>query len=335
VILARMTIINGIEIDDIKYDENIIKTAIENNDPIENKLNVIVVISNPCLFAKRYILMREFIQRIEKEETNVNLYVVEMIYPNQRFIITEKSNKRHLQLQTECPLWHKENMINLGVKHLLPKNYKAFAWIDGDIEFENNTWALDTLKVLNGTKDIVQLFSHCLDLDSNEMTMKIHNSAGYQYCKKNPYCGSGMNYWHPGYAWAITRKAYEKMGGLYDVGILGSGDNIMLHCLLKNGINSVNKENTPQYIDSIIDFQKKTRGLRLGYVPGLIRHFYHGSKKNRKYQERWQILIKHEYAPNLHVTYDSNGILIPTEAFSDEFKEDIYNYFASRNEDEK
>jgi hypothetical protein len=330
-----MTIINGIEIDDIKYDENIIKTAIENNDPIEQKLNVIVVISNPCLFATRYILMREFIQRIDKEETNVNLYIVEMIYPNQRFIITEKSNKKHLQLQTECPLWHKENMINLGVKHLLPKNYKAFAWIDGDIEFENNTWALDTLKVLNGTKDIVQLFSHCVDMDSNEMTMKIHNSAGYQYCKKKPYCGSGMNYWHPGYAWAITRKAYEKMGGLYDVGILGSGDNIMLHCLLKNGINSVNKENTPQYIDSIIEFQKKTRGLRLGYVPGIIRHYYHGSKKNRKYQERWQILIKHEYSPNLHITYDSNGILIPTEAFSEEFKADIYNYFASRNEDEK
>jgi len=53
-----MTVINGIEIDNIRYKHNIIKEAIENNDPIEEKLHVIAVISNPCLFAKRYILMK-------------------------------------------------------------------------------------------------------------------------------------------------------------------------------------------------------------------------------------------------------------------------------------
>jgi hypothetical protein len=68
-----MTIINGIEIDDIRYDFNEIKYAIENNDPIEDYLHVIAVVSNPCLFAKRYILMREFINRFEKEETRVLL----------------------------------------------------------------------------------------------------------------------------------------------------------------------------------------------------------------------------------------------------------------------
>ena len=74
-----MTIINGIEIDDINYQKNEIKYAINNNEPIEEKLNVIIVISNPCLFAKRYILFKEFITRIEEEEQNVNLYAVESI----------------------------------------------------------------------------------------------------------------------------------------------------------------------------------------------------------------------------------------------------------------
>ena len=68
-----MTVINGIEIDFIRYKKNIMKEAILNNEPIEDKLNVIIVVSNPCLFAKRYILMKEFINRIELEETNVNL----------------------------------------------------------------------------------------------------------------------------------------------------------------------------------------------------------------------------------------------------------------------
>ena len=144
-----MTIINNIEIDNIDYKVNSTKMAIINNNPIEEKLNVIIVISNPCLYAKRYILLKEFVKRIEEEEDKVNLFIVELVYGNQKFIITNKNNKHHLQLKTEVPLWHKENMINLGVKYLLPKNYKAFAWIDADIEFDSSSWALDTLKILN------------------------------------------------------------------------------------------------------------------------------------------------------------------------------------------
>ena len=134
-----MTIINGIEIDFIDYKVNDIKYAIKNNDPIENKLNVIIVISNPCLYATRYILLKEFVKRIEEEEDHVNLFVVELAYANQKFLVTDKKNKRHLQLRTDIPIWHKENLVNLGVKYLLPKNWKAFAWIDADVEFESNS----------------------------------------------------------------------------------------------------------------------------------------------------------------------------------------------------
>lgn len=114
-----MTIINGIEIGHIVYKPNDIKLAIKNNDPIEKKLHVILVLSNPCLFAKRYILLKEFVKRIEMEETNVLLYIVELAYDKQDYHITEKNNPRHLQIRTKVPIWHKENMINLGVKYLL------------------------------------------------------------------------------------------------------------------------------------------------------------------------------------------------------------------------
>ena len=62
-----MTVIKGIEIDNIAHHYNDIKYAILNNDPIESHLHVIIVISNPCLYVKRYILLKEFIHRIEKE----------------------------------------------------------------------------------------------------------------------------------------------------------------------------------------------------------------------------------------------------------------------------
>ena len=329
-----MTIINGIEIDDINYKLNDIKYAISNNDPIEKKLNVIIVISNPCLYATRYILLKEFVKRIEEEETNVELFIVELIYKNQKYIISDKKNKKHLQLHTETPIWHKENMINLGVKYLLPKNWKAFAWIDADIEFENNSWALDTLKILNGCKDVVQIFSHCIDMYKDETNLNFFNSFGYSFSKNKRYTTRGLDYWHPGYAWAITRKAYEKIGGLYDKGVLGSGDNIMAMSFINKCEKITNTEYSEDYNNSMMEYQQKAKTLRLGYTPGVIRHHYHGSKKNRKYTERWLILIKHLYSPIKHLTYDATGLLIPTAAFSDEFKNDIMDYFKERKEDE-
>ena len=329
-----MTVINNIEIDNIRYSKNYIRSAIENNDPIEEKLHVIAVVSNPCLFAKRYILMKEFMNRFVLEERNVILYIVELAYGDQKFIITQKNNPTHLQIRTKHPLWHKENMINMGVKYLLPKNYKAFAWVDADVEFENPSWALDTLKILNGSHDIIQLFSHAVDMNNEEMAMSVFNSAGYQNEKNKKYCNTGINYWHPGYAWAITRKAYEKIGGIYENSILGSGDHMMLLSLLNNGINSVNGKCTDEYKEDICKYQEKMRTLRFGYVPGVIRHYYHGSKKNRKYQERWQILVKHKFSPTRHITKDEMGIIIPTSEFSEEFKKEIFQYFQERNEDE-
>jgi len=329
-----MTIINGIEIDYITYKQNDIKYAIQNNDPIEDKLHVIAVISNPCLFAKRYILMKEFINRFELEESNLSLYIVELAYGDQKFIITDSKNKRHLQLRTECPLWHKENMINIAVKKLLPTKYKAFAWIDADIEFENSTWATDTLKILNGSRDIVQLFSHAVDMDKNECSMSVFNSAGYQFTKGLPFSSTSPNLWHPGFAWAMTRKAYEKIGGLYEKGILGSGDNIMMLSILGKGIKSINAESSEEYVNSILEYEKKIKTLRFGYVPGVIRHHFHGLKINRKYHERWAILLKHKYNPELHITNDTFGVIIPTHQFPEGLKEDIMNYFKERNEDE-
>lgn len=330
-----MTIINGIEIDYISNNNNEIKNAILNNDPIEDKLNVIIVISNPCQYARRYILAKEFIQRM-KNENNVELYIVELIYNNQKFIITDNKNKNHLQLKTTTePLWHKENMINIGIKKLLPKNWKAVAWIDADIEFENTDWAINTLKILNGSKDIIQLFSHAIDMDLNEDAMSIFPSFGFQFSKNRKYTNNNsINFWHPGFAWACNRKTYEKIGGLYENSILGSGDHNMTLSIIGNAHKSLNKNVNIDYLNDVLNFQNKIKNIRLGYIPGVIRHYYHGSKKNRKYHERWQILVDNNYSPLMHIKKDNNGLLIPTESCPKKLLDDIYNYFLERNEDE-
>jgi len=328
-----MTIINGIEIDVGPYAPDSIKQAILNNSPIDNVLHVVAVISNPCLYARRYILAREFINRMEKEE-NVILYVVELTYGNQKYYVTDKNNKRHLQLNATIPLWHKENMINAGIKKLLPPAWKAVAWIDADIEFENPGWALDALKVLNGCRDVIQLFSHAVDMDKDENAMSVFPSFGYQYSKGRSTMGNGINMWHPGYAWACTRRAYVTMGGLYDLSILGAGDHNMSFSFLGKGVDSVNAGATDDYKDSIIAFEDGAKTLRLGYVPGVIRHHFHGLKKNRKYMERWHILVDNAYSPKDHMTKNKDGLLVPTAACPQKILDDILKYFKERNEDE-
>jgi len=315
----------------IESKVSLLKETLDNNEKIEDKLNVISVISNICEFKTRWRLMKEFIERMNSIQ-NINFYVVELAYDNQEFNVTNSSNPNHLQLRTKHALWHKENMINIGIKKLLPSDWKSVAWIDGDIEFDNPNWVVDALKIL--TKfDIVQLFTTCMDLDKDGIPMNIWQSYGYKFTQGEKFRNNrGLNYWHSGYAWACTRQFYDKVGGLYDKGIIGSGDYILTQGILKyiasadKTLKGFNKDIT-QYVDNL-------NNVIVGYVPNNIRHHYHGSKVNRKYIERNEILVKYNYDPKIHVKYNDEGIIIPTEDMSEDFINDIKLYFSQRNEDD-
>jgi len=165
--------------------------------------------------------------------------------------------------------------------------------------------------------------------------MNIFSSFGFQFTKNRTYgLGGPNNLWHPGFAWAITRKAYDRIGGLYDSSILGSGDNNIALALIGKSMKSINNKASNGYKQSVLDYEKNMIGLRLGYIPGIIRHHFHGSKANRKYAERWQILVDHLYDPNEHVIKNKEGLLIPTSKCPKKLLEDIMRYFAERNEDE-
>lgn len=101
-----------------------------------------------------------------------------------------------------------------------------------------------------------------------------------------------------------------------------------------NGVRSVNRNVSEDYTSSVLSFQKKVLNLRLGYVPGIIRHYFHGSKANRKYTERWKILTDNKYSPKEHIKRDENGLLVPTEKCPKKLLSDVMTYFRERNEDE-
>ena len=300
---------------------------------IENSiLHVVCVISNPCNYRRRVQLFNEFSERMLRTE-GIIMYVVEMAYGDQEHTVTQSGNPNHLQLRTEIPLWHKENMINLGIKYLLPKDWKYVAWIDADIEFLSPDWALNAVKILQNF-DIMQLFYESSDLNYDGKPKGLHRSFCSKYClgKKFEY-STGLDYWHPGYAWACTREFYDKVNGLYEVSILGSGDYILSQCLLSRaggiGLHGI-KMKIKEYIARL----GSVKDVKVGFLPVKIRHYYHGTRKNRKYAERNDVLRKYNFDPDLDLIKDEIGILIPSEHMCIQFREDIMSYFQERNEDD-
>ena len=293
------------------------------------KLHVIAVVSNPARFERRYKLFNEFCERIKKEK-QVELTTIELQQNSRPFVTNSK-----IKLRTDHELWFKENLINIAVRHL-PKNWEYMAWVDTDLEFQNKDWVRETLEQLQ-TYKVVQLFSHCLDLGIKHEALQIHTGIFYAYCNGeiyNPPTKYG-NYFHVGYAYAITREAYDSIGGLLDFAILGSADNHMALAFIGSVDLSLNKKLHTNYKLLCNIFQErceKNIKRKIGYVHGTILHHFHGNKVDRQYQSRWEILINNHFDPLVDIYKDADGLWQLNDN-KPKLRDDIIRYFRERNED--
>ena len=134
----------------------------------------------------------------------------------------------------------------------------------------------------------------------------------------------------------MTRAVYDATGGLYDRGIVGSGDNIMAFACIGECGRAAHPATSAAYRASIRAWQRRVPpGTRIGYVPGVLHHFYHGKKTNRKYMDRWRILAEHAYDPAVHVqARPEDGLLVPSARCPPQLLLDLQAYFQERDEDD-
>lgn len=307
---------------------------------------VVAVISNPVRFESRYRLFFDFLEHMKRTLPNfkTNLMVVELQQGDRPFVVTPDCGCRFLQLRSREELWFKERMITLGIRSL-PIDWKYVAWIDGDIQFARTDWAKETWHQLQ-TYDVVQMFSHAIDLGPQGEPIQTHNGFMWSYeqnlCRPPQGAGTkggyGYNpsrgFWHPGYAWAATRKAIDG-AGLIDFAILGSGDHHMAHALLGQVERSVPGNVCPRYIDELVDWQARSKASingNVGHVAGTITHAFHGKKRDRRYQERWSIITDNEYDPDDDIYADAQGLWVLDPA-KPRLRDQIRLYMRSRNED--
>ncbi len=275
----------------------------------DNTLHVVGVVSNPERWHSRYRLTREWLERMQATP-NVKVHLVEAAFGHRHHEVVHASDSG-LKLHIETNAWVKENMINLGVRHLLPLDWSYVAWVDTDVEFRCEHWAQETLHQLQHYH-LLQPWQHCADLTHNGSIFQTHASFGYRHqagdVTKPGYFASG----HPGYAWACTRVFWEQVGGLLDIGILGSGDRHMATAAVGAVEKSVNAKLSGGYLRRCQAWQQRAMRLthgEVGFTVGRIEHHFHGPKARRFYKERWQILVDHNFDPDVDLMRDAQGVL--------------------------
>lgn len=322
-----------------------------------NKLQhlvVVTVVSNPVRFASRYAIYRKFKEAME--QAGAVLITVEQAFGERQFEVTERDNPLHVQVRSIDELWHKENMINIGINYasqLFP-DWRYLAWIDADVlpmTGSARPWLEETVQQLQHYH-VVQMFKTAFDLDPQGNVLggplqsfmsKYLESGCMQPIKGGFWEGHYyMEHGHPGYAWAATREALDNMsspmgGPLIDFAILGAADRHMALGLvgaMSQSFEHLNEE----YRHALLQWQIRTeRWIKrdVGYVQGSLYHFWHGPKRARGYTDRWKILRDNRFDPMLDLTRDSQGLL-KLETWNGrqmKLRDQLRAYFRSRNED--
>lgn len=330
-------------------------------DGITAPLYVLTPIFNPLRYRSRYSLYEEFAKNVE--QAGGILYTVEIAFGDREFAVTSANNDRHLQLRSLQTLWHKERAIKLLEQRRLPNDWEYLAWVDADVGFTRPDWVQETIQQLQHN-EIVQLWSEAIDLNSKYQMLDRHQSFAASYLYGTPqaptapgfevdggtdgyYPGAqtsttkqlvgttGIHPWHPGFAWAINRQAWEEVGGLLDSAVLGAADNHMAKALLGDGARSYNKAVSFGYKQEVLSWQTRAKRLQrdIGVVDGLLYHYWHGPKANRKYWDRWQILVETQFDPTKDLYVEANG-LFAIRNDNVQLRDKIRQYFAQRNEDQ-
>lgn len=304
-------------------------------DHLWDKFHVISVCSNPVRYSSRYELYKQF--EAEMRQLEVSHFKVEVAFGDRAFAVTEHTDPKALQLRTDQEIWHKENMINLAIQRL-PDDWQYVAWIDADVMFARKDIIEETIHQLQHYQ-VVQMFRNALDLGPKGEVMQSHTGFAFSYVNQltppKPYYTN----WHPGFAWAARREAIDALGGLIDKSILGAGDRHMALSLVGKGADTVEKRMHPTYHQMVAAWEQRAeRYIRrdIGFVDGTLMHYFHGRKVDRRYFDRWKILVNYQFNPYEDLKRDWQGLyqLNDHGTVRDiKFRDDLRAYFRGRNED--
>lgn len=329
------------------------------------QLWVVCAVSNPARYKTRYTLYKKFKHHITAE-LGLNLLTVEAAYGDRDFQLTDDCipdtvltttldsgvKTIDVRVRNASHIWLKENLWNVGARHL-PCDCRYVLFADADIEFLNPHIASEIVHALQEYK-VVQPFESAADLGPQGQITDVHKSFGWCFVQgwewrpepdgkggygakrpdNVPHRRAFGNLWHPGFAMAFRRSVLDKLP-LLETGVLGAGDHHMCGALIGRARLTLPSGIHDNYKREVMAWQDRAAAVvnkNFGFVPGTIVHHFHGSKTNRRYVSRWDVLVNNKFDPQADVYRNAQGVL-ELEDRNPELRDAMRAYFRQRNED--
>jgi len=274
-----------------------------------------------CVMACLFNIERENEKRVNFERfrepldrAGIPLVVVECAFGDTTLTLGE--SPRALRVRAASALWQKERLLNAALP-LVPARYTKIAWIDADILFENENWAVEASTRLNDVA-VVQLAQSLIRLPRGVSEYSgdgfVWESFGSVYAREPNVMlrGNFALHGHTGFGWAARREVIEA-AGLYDGCVAGGGDHMMAHafcgdwesrCMTRMmGARTAWYQHAAQWASRVYPHVR----ARVGYVSGAALHLWHGELSSRRHMDRYRPLWDAGFDPARHLEADPQG----------------------------
>jgi hypothetical protein len=280
------------------------------------QLHVVTARFNPLRWETPDRHFRDWVGHVL--DSGARLTVAEVQYGRREFVCA-LPHVNHVGLRADSWSWSKECALNEGIKRIPEAEY--IAWGDADVWHRKAGWARETVEHLQHYR-VLQTWTRALDLGPNDSLIGVHHSFASQYLEGAPLVACGKNFWkfdggyaeypHSGYFWACRRELLDWTGGLFELAGMGSADHHMALAFAGLVERSWPHGTSEAYKRHLLRWQERARRFvngRIGVVPGIIEHRFHGAKQNRGYLGRWEMFVKHGFDPDTDLKRNSFGVL--------------------------
>lgn len=286
--------------------------------------------------------------RIFRDQLGVPLLTVEMESPD-GFELASSDADIVVRVPAGDLLWQKERLLNIGLRHL-PACCHLVAWLDCDVWFADPDWPATTAAVL-GQQPLAQLFSEVGYLGPDwrpagarepavqrvrpSLAAGIAGGMDPESCFRHPSPAQRPGTYANGLAWAAHRNLLDQHG-IYDAGIIGGGDRLLAcaawgcfgHVAEWHQLNAAQVRHYRAWAEPFYD---DCQG-RVGVVPGVLYHLWHGAVTGRGLGQRHAGLVEFDFDPHQDIAAGTGGAW-HWNCDKPALHEYVAGYFRGRRED--
>lgn len=293
---------------------------------------VLIAFFNPARY-KRILKNALYIIQILAEQ-HIPVYVIECVFGSEKPQIPNPT----LVVHSDSYMFYKEQLMN-KLEPLVPEKYKKLVFLDADILFDTPDW-VDQISTALDKYDIIQPFNQaCWLTPDNTRIRSKKMSYAFAIVTKKTLNSQTMHHYHPGFAWAIKRDIFRKIGGFFPRSVIGGGDVTFVLNLFPIQVTdqlffiAINEQFGKIILDAWRTYNDTFKKVNptLGFLANRALHLFHGVKENRQYVSRFQDISKVMTKTwDEEITTNNDGLF---EFRNPEVNTVLLNYFKGRNED--